>query len=141
MKKLIVIASLFIMATASANLEEIFGNGNTGDYCRSDYECGSLCCHKSSSRCGEHDSTGGGAISCNKSAGDSCITSEFCKAEVVVICKIYKTGTNPDGSPACVMRCPAVEVRGACVNNICRGPIQPPIPPFDPNDCSQAIDP
>jgi hypothetical protein len=79
MKKIfLIMTSLFLITTANASLEEIFGNADNGDSCVSDYQCESLCC--------------------NKSVGN-------------------------------------------CVNETCQGAVQPPVPPFDPNDCSQAIDP
>jgi hypothetical protein len=137
----LIIVSCFLISTTNASLEEIFGNAGNGDNCASDYQCESLCCNKNLGYCGPHNPTGEVLRFCNKPIGESCITSEFCNSESVVVCKIYKSGTKLDGTPACIMRCPSTKIRGTCVNETCQGPRVPPIPPFDPNDCSQAIDP
>lgn len=137
MKKMIY-AVLFLMLSfnASANLNEIFGNQDIGDKCSSDYQCESLCCDSKAGQCAPHGTNG---ESCAKAPGQSCISSEFCKAEFVSVCKIYKTGTSADGSVMCALRCPPTLVNGSCVNNLCEAPQMPPIPPFDPADCSNAI--
>jgi hypothetical protein len=59
----------------------------------------------------------------------------------VVTCKIVKTGFKLDGTVACALRCPAVMTFGDCKSGICVPPAQPPVPAFDPNDCSKAVDP
>lgn len=137
----LIIVSCFFMSSAGAGLEEIFGNADAGDSCRSDYQCESLCCNKNIGICGSHNPSAEEPRFCNKPAGESCITSEFCATYDVVVCNIYKTGTNADGSLACIMRCPVQMARGTCVNDACRAPRQLPVPPFDPSDCSKAVDP
>lgn len=141
MKVLILIFfSFLLISTASAGLEEIFGNAEIGDQCGSDYQCQTLCCkgnNGGSLTCAEHNSQ----QSCSKPAGETCISNEFCKSEYVTVCKVVRTGVGADGSPMCVLRCPPNLVKGSCVNNTCRPPIAPPVPSFDPKDCSNAVDP
>lgn len=135
MKKiLVIIFSFLVMSSAFANLEEIFGNAETGDTCSSDYQCQSLCCNS-------YGTCGASAESCRKPVGQRCISSAFCATDYIPVCKIVKTGTSADGTVLCAMRCPLVEVRGKCRNNICHGPEAPPVPPFNPSDCANAVDP
>lgn len=136
----LILASYLLMSTANADISEIFGNGQEQDSCKSDYQCESLCC-KATGECGAHNPNGREPQFCNKSSGQSCITSEFCSSYTVSICKIYKTGNRPDGTVTCNLSCRPVDLTASCVNQICKPPIQPPIPPFDSRDCSQAIDP
>ena len=89
--------------------------------------------------CASHDPSAN--IFCSKSAGESCVTSNFCKAEQVLECKIVKSGYKTDGSVACTLRCGAIIKSGKCLDNTCYSPEQIPVPPFDPNDCSKAVDP
>lgn len=135
------IVSFFVAYSASANLEEIFGNAPVGDHCRSDYQCESLCCSTTSKVCNPHNPKNETPQYCNKPSGERCVASEFCEAYSVVVCKLVKAGTNADGSQACTLRCPTQLVRGSCVNNYCEAPSQPPIPRYDPRDCSEAVDP
>lgn len=142
MKKIFIIfASCLVMANSNAELEEIFGNSGNGDNCGSDYQCESLCCQKSAGVCGAHNPTGEKPEFCNKPAGESCIISEFCSSYSVTVCNIYKIGLKPDGTQACTLKCSVKQVRGSCVNKVCQAPRIPPVPHFDPNDCSNAIDP
>lgn len=131
----------FFNFSAHASLQEIFGNLDSGDRCVSDYECSSLCCNSNTGVCSPHDPSANPPILCNKSSGQSCVTSEFCKGEYVPVCKIVKIGTNPDGTAACVRRCPEVELKGRCVKNRCLPPLAPPIPSLDPENCANAEEP
>ena len=139
MKKLFfLVISLFCINTSIAGLDEILWNNPIGSSCITDYECGSLCCDYNN-LCAAHNPNEG--VSCNKSPGERCITSEFCKGEYVAYCKLYKSGTHADGTVACVMRCPAVLIKGDCKNGYCQSPMTPPIPSWDGVDCTNAIDP
>lgn len=102
--------------------------------CNSDFECANFCCDKNTNSCSTESA-------CNKPAGESCITSSFCQSYPAVVCKVVKSGYNSDGSQACTLRCPSVMLQGSCTNGICNAPFQPPVPPFDPRDCSNAVDP
>jgi hypothetical protein len=144
MKKIIfiiVLVSSIFSITANASLEEILGNGEIGSSCQSDYECESFCCNSSIGSCTPHAPKELPPVFCNKTNGQSCITSEFCNVTSVMSCKIVKSGLKADGSLKCELRCPSIKVHGDCVDKICQPPVQLPVPHFDPDDCSQAIDP
>ncbi len=132
MKKIILLSCFLIFSL------NVYSNEN-GRICNSDFQCESLCCNQSSGTCSPHDPANN--LFCSKEAGESCLTSNFCKIEVVVECKIVKSGLKPDGTIACTMKCPAVMKQGKCLDHVCYSPEQPPVPPFDPNDCSKAVDP
>ena len=63
-----------------------------------------------------------------------------------VKCFIVKLGHNPDGSLACSLRCSSMLMGSYCepvqahAFGICKTE-NFPIPSFDPNDCSKAVDP
>lgn len=115
--------------------------GVVGSSCTSDYECNSLCCNNSTASCAPHDPNKEFPVFCSKSYGQSCVSKEYCAIKNVVTCKIVKAGMKADGTQACSMRCRPVPTFGDCNNNICIPPTNPPVPPFDPNDCSNAVDP
>ncbi len=117
------------------------GNQEIGSTCTSDFECSSLCCNQSTGSCSPHNPNGANPIFCSKSAGQQCVSKEFCKQEAVVTCKIVKSGFKADGTVACTLRCPAVMTYGECKSGACVPPAQPDVPAFDPNDCSKAVDP
>lgn len=139
MKKCILLSCLFLSFSTYANLQEIFGHSYTGDKCGSDFECESLCCNQEGT-CAEHDPSSRPAKFCSKPAGAECMTSDFCETYEMMRCRIYKVGTRSDGSITCTLRCPIVVVKGNCINSICSAPKSFPVPNFDPNDCSQAVD-
>jgi hypothetical protein len=118
----------------------IVGNQPIGDNCSSDYECSTLCCNQSTGSCAPHNPNGTQPVACSKTAGQQCISKEFCKPEFVPTCKVVK-GPIVDGKLTCTLRCPAVETYGDCRNGICIPPATPPVPPFDPNNCANAVDP
>jgi hypothetical protein len=118
----------------------IVGNQPIGDNCSSDYECSTLCCNQSTGTCAPHNPNGTQAVACSKTAGQQCISKEFCKPEFVATCKVVK-GPIVDGRLTCTLRCPAVETYGDCRNGVCVPPATPPVPAFDPNNCSNAVDP
>jgi hypothetical protein len=77
-----------------------------------------------------------------------CYTHGQCQdslPEIGYKCFIVKLGTNPNGSPACTLRCPSMPMGSYCENiqghafGICKKESYS-IPAFDPNDCSNAID-
>lgn len=72
---------------------------------------------------------------------DEQVCSEKCPTYSVPICQIFKTGLTTDGTVACALRCKETLVRGQCINSECKAPSVPPVPDFDPNDCSDAVDP
>ena len=129
------------LVTQCVDQTPIVGNQEIGANCTSDYECASLCCNQTTGACSPHNPNGSNQIFCSKSAGQQCVTKEFCKQEPVVTCKIVKTGFKLDGTVACALRCPAVMTFGDCKSGICVPPAQPTVPTFDPNDCSKAVDP
>lgn len=146
MKKifLILITSFLVMSAQGNTLEEIFGNSETGDSCQSDYQCQSLCCNDSTGTCNRHEPQSAEPILCNKALGQSCITSEFCKSEYIVDCKIIKIyPARSDGSQNCALRCLAILKNSPCVNKRCQPPYKSPVPSFNPAnpDCSNAVDP
>jgi hypothetical protein len=129
MKKLIFIASLMFSFHVLA----------AGESCSSDFQCESLCCHADTGTCGEHNPSQN--IFCSKNSGESCVVSSMCKSESVVQCKIVKSGQTADGRIACTLRCPTVLKSGNCIDYTCVPPAIPPVPDFDPRDCSKAEDP
>jgi hypothetical protein len=118
----------------------IVGNQPIGDNCSSDFECSTLCCNRSTGSCAPHNPNGTQPVACSKPAGQQCISKEFCKPEFVATCKVVR-GPIVDGRLTCTLRCPAVEAYGDCRNGICIPPPTPPVPAFNPNDCSNAVDP
>jgi hypothetical protein len=129
------------LVTQCVDLVPVVGNQEIGANCTSDFECSSLCCNQSTGSCAPHNPNGANPIFCNKNSGQQCVSKEFCKQESVVTCKIVKSGFNTDGTAACTLRCPAVLTYGTCTSGSCFPPKIPAIPPFDPKDCSQAVDP
>jgi hypothetical protein len=129
------------LVTQCVDSTPIVGNQEIGANCTSDFECSSLCCNQSTGSCAPHNSNGTTPIFCSKSAGQQCVSKEFCAQEPVVTCKIVKSGYKPDGTVACTLRCPAVLTYGDCKGGVCIPPVQPAVPLFDPNDCSKAVDP
>jgi hypothetical protein len=117
------------------------GNQEIGANCSSDFECSSLCCNQSTGACSPHNPNGANPIFCSKTSGQQCVSQDFCQQVAVVTCKIVKAGFKPDGSAKCDLRCPAVMTYGDCRAGTCVPPVQPAVPAFDPNDCSQAVDP
>lgn len=116
----------------------------TGQTCEADTQCASLCCGDNRT-CIPHNPDDTGGASCNKVAGQKCITSEFCAAKSVNKCQVVKTGgVDASGNPACRLNCYRVEINGDCINGTCREASDPIIPIFneaDPNRCDNAIDP
>lgn len=138
MKKILVcLFALFAMNSSQASLQEILDFGEVGTSCMSDYECNSLCCNSSIGACSPHDEVN----RCNKTPGQRCVDSDFCKSEYVTQCKIVKISMNPDGTQGCAMRCFTKAVTGDCINSYCVPAKTPPIPEWDGVDCSNAVDP
>ena len=131
------------LVTQCVDQTPVIGNQPIGDNCTSDFECSSLCCNQATGSCAPHDPNNTIAPAfCAKTAGQQCISKEFCKPEFVATCKIVKLPTpNPDGTAACTLRCPAVETYGECKAGVCLPPAVPAVPIFNPADCSQAVDP
>lgn len=129
------------LVTQCVDLTPIVGNQEIGASCTSDFECSSLCCNQSTGSCSPHNPNGTNQISCNKTAGQQCVSKEFCQEVGVPTCKIVKTGFRADGKVACALRCPQVMTYGDCISGVCIPPVAPAIPAFDPNDCSKAVDP
>lgn len=118
-------------------------NLRIGEICRSDYQCLSLCCNRSSGRCGVHNSFLEPAVFCSKPPGDQCVTKDWCRRDVVRDCRIIKTGVTPQGLVTCALQCYNRLEHGDCINGTCVAPKSPSIPFFDPTrpDCSNAVDP
>lgn len=129
------------LVTQCVDQTPVIGNQQIGDNCASDFECSSLCCNQSTGSCAPHNPNGSTPNYCNKSSGQQCVSKEFCQQVAVVTCKIVKSGFKADGTAACTLRCPAVMTYGDCKSGTCVPPTQPAVPAFDPNDCSQAVDP
>lgn len=129
------------LVTQCVDQTPVIGNQEIGSNCTSDFECSSLCCNQATGSCSPHNPSGSNPIFCSKSAGQQCVSKEFCKQEAVVTCKIVKSGFKADGTAACTLRCPAVMTFGDCKSGLCVPPLQPAVPEFDPNDCSKAVDP
>lgn len=125
-------------------VDQVPGNGNFGNgvSCSSDFECSSLCCSSSTGTCQPHDPNNPDAPSmCNKTAGQSCVTKDFCKPEYVRSCKKVKLpepGVN--GQVSCVLKCDYVETYGKCTDKKCIPPISDSETNFDLTDCSDAVD-
>jgi hypothetical protein len=125
-------------------LEDVPGEGNLGfgETCNSDFQCTSLCCSGTTGTCAPHNPGEGNF--CSKTAGQQCVTKEFCKQENVPECIIVKEGTNAQGQPTCTLRCYNVPTFGECSSDgICLPPATPAVPIFDPAnpDCSNAEEP
>lgn len=129
------------LVTQCVDNTPVVGNQEIGANCSSDFECSSLCCNQATGSCAPHNANGTTPIFCSKTAGQQCVSKEFCAQEPVVTCKIVKSGYKPDGTVACTLRCPAVMTYGDCKGGVCIPPVQPAVPEFDPNDCSKAVDP
>ncbi len=130
------------LVTQCVDQMPVIGNQPVGFNCSSDYECSSLCCNASTGTCAPHNPNGTAPAFCAKTPGQKCVSQEFCQPQYVATCKIVKLPTpNPDGSVACTLRCPAVETYGTCVAGYCKPPAIPPVPAFNPADCSLAVDP
>lgn len=129
------------LVTQCVDTTPVVGNQEIGANCTSDFECSSLCCNQSTGSCAPHNPNGTTPIFCSKTAGQQCVSKEFCTQEPVVTCKVVKSGYKPDGTVACTLRCPAVMTYGDCKGGVCIPPVQPAVPAFDPNDCSNAVDP
>lgn len=129
------------LVTQCVDNTPVVGNQEIGANCTSDFECSSLCCNQSTGSCAPHNPNGTTPIFCSKTAGQQCVSKEFCAQEPVVTCKIVKSGYNADGTVACTLRCPAVMTYGDCKGGVCIPPVQPAVPAFDPTDCSKAVDP
>lgn len=125
-------------------VDQVAGNGNfgIGVSCSSDFECSSLCCSSSTGTCQPHDPNNTDAPSmCNKPAGQSCVTKEFCKPEYVRTCKKVKIpGTGLNGQVSCTSKCEYVETYGSCTNKICVPPVGVTETQLDLTDCSDAVD-
>lgn len=118
------------------------GNREIGTSCTSDFQCGSLCCNTSTGACAAHNPNGSSPVLCAKSAGQSCVSQEFCAKEYVPVCKLYKNGYNLDGTVKCQVRCPTVATFGTCVSGICIAPKgQTDTTNFNLTTCEGAIDP
>ncbi len=129
------------LVTQCVDQVPVVGNQEVGSNCTSDYECSSLCCNQSTGSCAPHTPNGTAPVLCSKSAGQSCVAQEFCAKEYVPTCKVVRTGYRSDGTMTCDLRCPAVETYGVCKQGMCYPPVNPPVPTYNPNDCSNAVDP
>lgn len=129
------------LVTQCVDQTPVIGNQAIGATCASDFECSTLCCNQSTGSCAPHNPNGSGQIFCGKSAGQSCVSKEFCAQEPVISCNIVKSGFKLDGSVACALKCSPVMTYGDCKAGTCVPPTQPAVPNFDPNDCTKAVDP
>ena len=116
------------------------GNQGIGYACQSDYECSSLCCNQSKGTCAAHDPNGVQPVSCQKTTGQQCVTKEYCRPEYVAVCKVVKLPPN-NGKAQCTLRCTPTLTYGDCAAGVCKAPVTPTPPPFDPNTCVGAVDP
>jgi hypothetical protein len=98
------------------------GNFPVGENCSSDYQCSSLCCQATTGRCGVHDSTLNPAVLCQKAAGETCVSKEWCRKEPVVDCYVVLTGTDVQGKPTCALKCFNVLKFGECKSGVCTPP-------------------
>lgn len=125
-------------------VDQVAGSGNfgIGVSCSSDFECSSLCCSSSTGTCQPHDPNSTNAPSmCNKPVGQSCVTKEFCRPELVRACKkVKKPGLGADGKVQCTLKCDYVETYGSCTKNVCVPPVGATDEQFDLTDCSDAVD-
>lgn len=112
--------------------------GHVGESCKSDSSCLSGCCNEATGTCSEHNPELG--QSCQKNYGQSCISDEFCKEQVITACRILKTGYDASGNITCALSCYNEQKSGSCVKNICLPTETPSIPYLDPlnPDCSSA---
>lgn len=121
----------------------IVGNEPVGAACATDYECSSLCCNSSSGTCSPHITTGAAPILCAKSAGQTCVSREFCAKTFVPTGKIVKKVLG-NGTVTCEVRYTPVETYGSCVSGLC-APAPTPTPPVidwtAANPCASAVDP
>ncbi|MBL7665871.1 MAG: hypothetical protein JNM93_12115 [Bacteriovoracaceae bacterium] len=120
------------------------GGGLLGEICATDFDCSSLCCSTSTSRCAVHNNSLEPPVLCSKPFGQICIAKEWCMEQTVSECYIVKTGFTVLGAVTCEVRCYNVSKFGDCVNGVCVPPTSPSVPvfnPTDPNACAQAIDP
>ncbi|MBC7714099.1 MAG: hypothetical protein H7177_12220 [Rhizobacter sp.] len=130
------------LVTQCVDQVPVNGNRPVGEVCSSDYECSSLCCNTSTGSCQPHNPNGTVPVLCNKTAGQRCVSQEFCKPEFVATCKLTKLSTlNANGTVACAMRCPAISTYGSCTGGYCVPPAVPAIPKWDGVDCTGAVDP
>ena len=117
------------------------GNLGVGAACTSDFQCSSLCCNQSLGVCAVHINSDTETVLCSKSPGQQCVAKEYCRQEYVSVCKIYKTYVDTQGVQHCARQCYPTAMFGDCVNGVCVPPVAPSVPDFDPDDCSEAIDP
>lgn len=130
------------LVTQCVDQTPVIGNQEIGANCSSDYECSSLCCNQATGSCQPHNPNGSVPVLCSKTAGQRCVSQEFCKPEYVATCKLTKLSTlNANGGVACAMRCPAVETYGQCAGGFCIPPVVPAVPAWDGLDCTGAVDP
>lgn len=132
------------LVTQCVDQTPVYGNQQIGANCTSDFECTSLCCNQSTGSCAPHNPNGTTPIFCSKTAGQQCVSQEFCAQVPVSTCKIVKTGVNTaTGAISCALRCNPVMTYGDCKGGFCIPPVPPPVPAFDPinPDCSKAVDP
>ncbi len=118
------------------------GNYAVGENCTSDYQCSSLCCNTSTSKCAVHDNTLTTPVLCSHPAGSQCVSKEWCQQENISTCLIVKTGPDAQGNMTCALRCYNELQYGECKSGICVPPIQPISPTFDANNpnCTNAVD-
>ncbi len=123
--------------------DTVQGNRATGQICRFDLDCSSLCCDKSTGVCGVQIITEQETYLCSKAPGQTCVTKEYCRLENITSCYVVKTGTSVTGKQECALRCYNNPTFGECRNGYCIAPTQPPVPAFNPTnpDCTTAIDP
>lgn len=132
------------LVTQCVESAQTVGNSPIGAACASDFECSSLCCNRSTGRCGVHDNRLSPPVLCNKPYGQFCIAKEWCQRSTVTNCYIVKTGTDPEGNVTCAKRCYNTQEFGDCRSGICQPPppgLNPNFNPNAPNACEDAIDP
>lgn len=122
---------------------DTLGSKLVGVTCTTDYDCISLCCNSSTSKCAVHNTDLNPEVLCQKAPGESCVAKEWCSKINVPTCLIVKTGVNEQQQTTCSLRCYNIPTHGDCVNGLCKSPSIPAIPTFDPSnpDCSSAVDP
>jgi hypothetical protein len=123
--------------------DDVQGLRATGEVCKYDYDCASLCCDKSTGVCGVQIISEQETYLCSKAPGQTCVTKEFCRKENITSCYVVKTGTSVTGKQECALRCYNTPTFGDCRNGYCIAPSNPPVPAFNPTnpDCTTAIDP
>ena len=120
---------------------EDVGHGRTGEICQTDYECASLCCNQSTSRCAPHKKGENQLdVLCSKAPGQTCVGQEWCRVDYLPRCFKITTGTTPRGEQMCAKRCYSVPVFGTCINGICEAP-SIMYENIDTSNCDDAIDP